>query len=80
MKKIFPFLLSTALVVVIGSLASCTKDEVKPGEFDYVNSWIQSNMKEAYYWTDRIPVSPNKALSPDKFFESLLTKPDDRFS
>jgi C-terminal processing protease CtpA/Prc len=37
-------------------------------------------MKEAYYWTDRIPTSPNKALSPDLFFESLLVKPDDRFS
>ncbi|MCX8491611.1 MAG: S41 family peptidase [Cyclobacteriaceae bacterium] len=80
MKKTFRFLLSTALVVVLGSLASCKKDEVKPSEFDYVNSWIQTNMKEAYYWTDRIPASPNKALSPDKFFESLLTKPDDRFS
>jgi len=80
MKKIFPFFIGTSLVIALGLLASCTKDEVKPGEFDYVNSWIQDNMKEAYYWTDRIPASPNKALSPDKFFESLLTKPDDRFS
>ncbi len=60
-------------------LHSCTKDDpANPN--DYVNSWILENMKEAYYWTDKIPTSPNKALEPDPFFKSLLNKPDDRFS
>ncbi|MFM8848987.1 MAG: S41 family peptidase, partial [Cytophagales bacterium] len=61
------------------SLQSCKKDDpVNPN--DYVNSWILENMKEAYYWTDKIPTSPNKTLAPEPFFESLLNKPDDKFS
>ena len=80
MKKIIPYLVSTALLVALGFLVSCSKEDAKPAEFDYVNSWILANMKEAYYWTDRIPTSPNKLQSPDLFFESLLAKPEDRFS
>jgi carboxyl-terminal processing protease len=77
MKKMFAYLISITFVVVLGA---CSKDQVDPSEFDYVNSWIYDNMKEAYYWTDRIPASPNKAPSPDIFFQSLLLKPNDRFS
>ncbi|MFM8912047.1 MAG: S41 family peptidase [Flammeovirgaceae bacterium] len=67
------------IIATLLSLQSCKKDDpVNPN--DYVNSWILDNMKEAYYWTDKIPASPNKALAPEPFFESLLNKPDDRFS
>jgi carboxyl-terminal processing protease len=52
-----------------------------------VNNWILANMKVNYYWTDKIPASPNLMLTPDKFFDSILYKfdvterPDgDRFS
>ncbi|GAB3998200.1 hypothetical protein GCM10028807_45240 [Spirosoma daeguense] len=44
-------------------------------------------MKEVYYWNDKIPANPDKTLTPDAFFESLLNKYDvttnpngDRFS
>jgi carboxyl-terminal processing protease len=81
-KKIF---LSSISLFAVGSLLilqSCKKDDPQPAANpnDYVNSWIFSNMKEAYYWTDKLPSSPNKELKPDAFFESLLNKPDDKFS
>jgi C-terminal processing protease CtpA/Prc len=37
-------------------------------------------MKEAYYWTDKLPTSPNKSLDPEAFFKSLLYTSEDRFS
>lgn len=80
MRKAFVSIvwLSIAMAALL-SLQSCKKDDpVSPN--DYVNSWILQNMKEAYYWTDKIPGSPNKALEPEPFFESLLNKPDDKFS
>jgi carboxyl-terminal processing protease len=79
MRKL-PFFKSIIIAASILLLISCKKEEVKPNEFEAINSWILDNMKEAYYWTDRIPTSPNKEQTPDLFFESLLTKPDDRFS
>ncbi|MFM7850838.1 MAG: S41 family peptidase, partial [Flammeovirgaceae bacterium] len=76
------FLKTIVLVTLVASLLtlqSCKKDDpVNPN--DYVNSWILENMKEAYYWTDKIPTSPNKTLAPEPFFESLLNKTDDKFS
>ncbi len=39
-----------------------------------VNDWILGNMSVYYYWNDKIPASPDKTLSPDKFFDSLLYK------
>lgn len=41
-----------------------------------VNQWILENMKYAYYWTDKIPASPNQNQTPDKFFDSILYKFD----
>jgi carboxyl-terminal processing protease len=80
MKKHFNYFLGFVLVASLLNLSACKKDDPQPNEFDYVNSWILDNMKEAYYWTDKIPASPNKGQSPNVFFESLLAKPDDRFS
>lgn len=37
-----------------------------------VNDWILKNMQEVYYWNDKLPAAPNKALTPDNFFLSLL--------
>lgn len=78
--RTLPFFKSIIIAASILLLISCKKDEVKPNEFEAINSWILENMKEAYYWTDRIPTSPNKEQKPDLFFNSLLAKPDDRFS
>ncbi|GAA4446389.1 hypothetical protein GCM10023189_01470 [Nibrella saemangeumensis] len=52
-----------------------------------VNRWILENMRDYYYWNDKIPASPNTTLKPAEFFKSLLyswdatARPDgDRFS
>ncbi|ADB41842.1 S41 family peptidase [Spirosoma linguale] len=37
-----------------------------------VNDWILQNMQTYYFWNDKIPANPNKSLSPDQFFTSLL--------
>lgn len=37
-----------------------------------VNDWILSNMQTYYFWNDKIPASPDKSLTPDNFFLSLL--------
>lgn len=82
MRKVFAkcLLLGLATALLV-TLQSCKKEEAAPANpNDYVNSWILENMKEAYYWTDKIPTSPNKTLAPEPFFESLLNKSDDKFS
>ena len=52
-----------------------------------VNNWILSNMRDLYYWNDKIPANPDTTLAPDKFFASILNTYDattnptgDRFS
>ncbi len=79
------------------SMAACKKadDSVTPqastttstNANETVNDWILSNMQDLYYWNDKIPANPDKTLSPDLFFDSLLNKYDattnptgDRFS
>lgn len=51
------------------------------------NNWILENMRDYYYWNDKIPANPDLTLAPADFFDSLLytydaiTRPDgDRFS
>ncbi|UFH52334.1 S41 family peptidase [Spirosoma sp. KNUC1025] len=81
----------------IFSLSACKKstDDVTPqtstgtstAENQTVNDWILENMQQLYYWNDKIPANPDKTLTPDKFFDSILNKYDattnptgDRFS
>jgi hypothetical protein len=52
MKKHLNYFLGFVLVASLLNLSACKKDDPQPNEFDYVNSWILDNMKEAYYWTD----------------------------
>ena len=79
MKKTLNYILTVSLIWSLLFVASCSKDDPAPSENDYVNSWILGNMKQAYYWTDQIPTSPNKEQVPDAFFKSLLSS-EDRFS
>ncbi|GAB3040416.1 S41 family peptidase [Spirosoma pulveris] len=62
-------------------LTGCKKSEdVAPGNLSSttavtdaeVNDWILQNMQTFYFWNDKLPASPNKSLSPDQFFASLL--------
>ncbi|QMW02620.1 S41 family peptidase [Spirosoma foliorum] len=80
-----------ALLFAIGGpllMTSCKKDtDVSPitsnGE---VNNWVLENMKNYYFWNDKLPANPDTSLAPKSFFPTLLydyntTNPDrDRFS
>lgn len=55
---------------------SCSDDEMTDNE--YVNRWIQSQMKEVYYWNEGMP-SPGKSQNPRTYFEALKSV-EDRFS
>ncbi|QDK77414.1 PDZ domain-containing protein [Spirosoma sp. KCTC 42546] len=68
----------TALSLVISSsflMTSCKKEDVAPsgptsnGE---VNNWVLENMKNYYFWNDKLPAKPDTSLTPDQFFLSLL--------
>ncbi len=88
-------LLRTACGLTIGLslfLAGCRKDAdlvtpVAVNPNGDVNRWILDNMRELYYWNDKIPANPDTTLAPNDFFNSLLntfsatTNPNgDRFS
>lgn len=45
-----------------------------------INQWVLDSMKLYYYWTDFMPANPNLNASPTQFFESILKRPEDRFS
>lgn len=78
-------------------LSSCSKpaDEVAPktvttsaaSENSTIDNWILENMRDYYYWNDKIPANPDTTLAPSDFFDSILyaydatLRPDgDRFS
>ncbi|HEV7347290.1 S41 family peptidase [Telluribacter sp.] len=72
------------LVVPQETLPTTTPAVTQSGS---VNAWILSNMKDFYYWTSKMPASPDTTLAPAAFFKSLLysfdanQRPDgDRFS
>lgn len=71
-------------------LVSCREKAVVPegNPVDTeVNKWIHDNMKQWYFWNDKLPENPDFKPDPQTFFHSLLYKfdptlrPDgDRFS
>ncbi|WP_240625898.1 S41 family peptidase [Spirosoma pollinicola] len=91
-KSTLNWLLIAGFVVTFSSCKKTT-DDVTPktgtttSENQTVDSWILSNMREVYYWNDKIPANPDTTLAPDVFFDSILNKYDattnptgDRFS
>jgi C-terminal processing protease CtpA/Prc len=77
-----PALIMTILLVAV--TVSCDKNESTTGESENpnreINEWILDNMQAYYLWDTQIPKTTDKTLSPDKYFESLLYRPTDRFS
>ncbi|MGA0560735.1 S41 family peptidase [Larkinella sp. VNQ87] len=82
-------------LLLVSLLSGCQKeaDDIDPdpttstSENETVNNWILENMRDYYYWNDKIPSNPDLTLNPSDFFDSLLytydatTRPDgDRFS
>ncbi|MFD2934008.1 S41 family peptidase [Spirosoma flavum] len=92
-NRSFQWLLMAGFIL---SLSACKKttDDVIPqttatstSENQTVDSWILANMREVYYWNDKIPANPDTTLAPDVFFDSILNTYDattnptgDRFS
>jgi C-terminal processing protease CtpA/Prc len=85
MKKILGTV--AVLTFVLLQIIGCKTKEVAPTGDAAINDWIVGNMQYWYYWNDKIPANPDKSLSPDKLFDSILYKYDatlrpdgDRFS
>jgi carboxyl-terminal processing protease len=88
MKKIN--LKQTALwIITLGmmTVVSCKKKDSTPppsGEITNaeINQWVVDSMRVYYYWTTKIPAAQNLRmdLEPVDFFESILNRPEDRFS
>ena len=58
----------------------CDDDGSSSSSYFADNKWIYTQMKGVYYWSDNIPSNPNYNQKSESFFESLLNKPEDRFS
>lgn len=84
MDRVTKNLSSTILLSFIFILifSSCKdKEEVLPPEPDAkINTWIKEVMDQAYFWLEdmRMPIAISS--EPEKYFESLLFRPTDRFS
>src|SRR5690606_28107463 len=77
------FLTLFALILNAGSCAKKPVTEPDPsGEITNadINKWVLDSMKLWYYWNASIPSNVNLNQSPEVFFESILKRPDDRFS
>ncbi len=81
-----------ALLVTGSWLSACKKNndptpDPSASENATVNAWILDQMRQAYYWNDKIPANPDLTLNPAVFFDTLRYKYDaglrpdgDRFS
>ena len=88
-NKLNRIALVAILFAAVISTVSCDKekgidpDPTIPGDDVTnadINKWVLDSMRYYYYWSDRIPASPNVTADPETFFESILSRPDDRFS
>jgi len=72
-----------ALVLTIFSLifSSCEKDPPlnEPGSNETINEWTMAQMRQYYYWNEKITQKNDYQLAPDLFFKSLLFQ-DDHYS
>lgn len=75
MKRIKGGLIFFAIGLLTLVLA-CSDDEMTDNE--YVNRWIQTQMKDVYFWNDGMP-SPRKSQNPKAYFAALRSS-EDRFS
>lgn len=82
-KNIFSFIILLSLLFI-----SCSDDPIDDGsgngngntgqnnEYYETNKWIESTMRDYYYWYGEIPKSVNYKNDPESFFMSLLSKKD----
>jgi len=75
--------LAVIFTLLVGS-TGCARKEALPepvptDSLGRINHWMLDSMRAFYYWSDGIPAKPDDKLSPQLFFESLLSS-SDRFS
>lgn len=75
---------SQALVLAFFPLifsSSCEKDPPlnEPGSNEAINRWTMEQMRQYYYWNDKITQTNDYKQSPDLFFKSILFQ-DDHYS
>ena len=72
-----------ALVLAFFSLifSSCEKDPPlnEPGSNEAINQWTLGQMRQYYYWSDRIREAKDYQQPPDQFFKNILFQ-DDHYS
>ncbi|MEO8535269.1 MAG: S41 family peptidase [Flavobacterium sp.] len=82
MKK-YQFLLKGLFLILFALTVSCQSDEdpviYEKGSNEYVNNWMQEQMKKYYLWSENIPDRTDLSLDSKEYFKKLL-HPDDRFS
>lgn len=86
--KPFRFSAFAGLVCALLVVAGCEKDpSAKPDPteevtFADINQWVVDSMRYYYYWNSSIPQDRNLNFNahPEDFFETLLQRPQDRFS
>jgi carboxyl-terminal processing protease len=79
-KNLSPALLLSLFIVLMFS--SCKdKEDALPLEGDAkINTWIKAIMDQAYFWLEDMRTPIALTSEPEKYFESLLFRPTDRFS
>lgn len=84
MKRIYEktSLFTLLLFFILLNLFSCRdKDDALPLEGDAkINTWIKAIMDQAYFWLEDMRTPIAITSEPEKYFESLLFRPTDRFS
>ena len=81
LKNVFVNKTGTALLGLLACLLlapSCTKENEPDLSEEGTNEWIYKTMSSYYLWYEDMPKKEtlNFSQSPDKFFESLLSKQD----
>ena len=81
-KKILYLLALLSLLII--NFSCKTEDPISQDQTEAtnetINSWILQNMQMYYLWSNQIPSTTDKSLKPADYFNSLLYKPEDRFS
>jgi len=68
-------------IAILGIMFSCKDDGIDDGgssDDDSVNEWIETTMRNNYYWYKDIPAANklNYTATPENFFKSLLSDKD----
>ncbi|MEP6932161.1 MAG: hypothetical protein ABI850_19210, partial [Flavobacterium sp.] len=74
MKK-YQFLLKGLFLILFALTVSCQSDEdpviYEKGSNEYVNNWMQEQMKKYYFWSENIPDRTDLSLDSKEYFKKF---------